>query len=89
MFYSKYPCCVADFASIVGVYVDKHLNISSMLIYIQMIKKSRDPRWNEEFQFMLEEAPVGQKIHIEVMSKRRGFSFHGKVRKIHDHPFYF
>ncbi|KAG1353925.1 synaptotagmin-3 [Cocos nucifera] len=44
----------------------------------KMIKKSRDPRWNEEFQFMLEEAPIGQKIHIEVMSKRRGFIFHGK-----------
>ncbi|XP_026660959.2 synaptotagmin-3-like isoform X2 [Phoenix dactylifera] len=44
----------------------------------KMIKKSRDPRWSEEFQFMLEEAPIDEKIHIEVMSKRRGFSFHGK-----------
>lgn len=87
MFYNKYPCHVAACTFIVSFYVDKHLNISSMLIYIQMIKKSRDPRWSEGFQFMLEEAPIGQKIHIEVMSKRRGFSFHGKVRKIPDHPF--
>ncbi|XP_072956281.1 synaptotagmin-3 isoform X2 [Typha angustifolia] len=42
----------------------------------KVIKKSRAPRWNEEFQFMLEEAPMDDKIHIEVMSRRRGFSFH-------------
>ncbi|XP_077229300.1 synaptotagmin-3-like [Tasmannia lanceolata] len=44
----------------------------------KVIKKSRDPRWNEEFQFMLEEAPLDDKIHIEVMSKRKGFNFHFK-----------
>ncbi|BAF20312.2 Os06g0685300 [Oryza sativa Japonica Group] len=38
----------------------------------QIIKKTRDPRWNEEFQFMVDEAPVDDKIHIEVVSKRRG-----------------
>ncbi|XP_072986888.1 synaptotagmin-3-like isoform X1 [Typha latifolia] len=42
----------------------------------KVIKKSRAPRWNEEFQFMLEEAPMNDKIHIEVISRRRGFSFH-------------
>lgn len=30
---------------------------------------------------MLEEPPVNDKIHIEVMSKRRGFNFHAKVGK--------
>ncbi|KAK8941063.1 Synaptotagmin-3 [Platanthera zijinensis] len=44
----------------------------------KVIKRNRDPRWNEEFQFMLEEPPVNEMIHIEVMSKRRGFSFHAK-----------
>lgn len=38
----------------------------------KIIKKTRDPRWNEEFQFMVDEAPVDDKIHIEVVSKRRG-----------------
>ncbi|XP_059667637.1 synaptotagmin-3-like [Cornus florida] len=44
----------------------------------KLIKKCRDPSWNEEFQFMLEEAPLKDKIHIEVMSKRRGFGFRSK-----------
>ncbi|XP_020592364.1 synaptotagmin-3-like [Phalaenopsis equestris] len=42
------------------------------------VKRSRDPRWNEGFQFMLEEPPVNDFIHIEVISKRRGFNFYGK-----------
>lgn len=41
----------------------------------KMIKKTRDPSWNEEFPFMLEEPPIREKIHIEVMSKRTVFSF--------------
>lgn len=32
------------------------------------IKKSRDPRWQEEFQFMLEEPPINDKLHVEVIS---------------------
>ncbi|XP_043702760.1 synaptotagmin-3-like [Telopea speciosissima] len=44
----------------------------------KMLKKTRDPSWNEEFQFMLEEVPINEKIHIEVMSKRSGFSFRHK-----------
>ncbi|XP_020096630.1 synaptotagmin-3-like isoform X1 [Ananas comosus] len=44
----------------------------------KVIKKSRDPRWNTEFQFVLEEAPVNDRIHIEVMSKRSSFSFRSK-----------
>lgn len=46
---------------------------------LQMMKKTRHPRWNEEFQFMLEEPPLHEKIHIEVMSKRKNFSFLSKV----------
>ncbi|XP_042521246.1 synaptotagmin-3-like isoform X1 [Macadamia integrifolia] len=44
----------------------------------KMLRKTRDPRWNEEFQFMVEEVLVNEKIHIEVMSKRSGFSFRHK-----------
>ncbi|KAF3335620.1 synaptotagmin-3-like protein [Carex littledalei] len=43
-----------------------------------VVKKSRDPRWDEEFQFMLDEAPIEDKIHIEVMNKRRGHLFRTK-----------
>ncbi|KAL7261742.1 hypothetical protein ACSBR1_000201 [Camellia fascicularis] len=32
------------------------------------IKKNRDPRWEEEFQFMLEEPPTNDRIHAEVVS---------------------
>ncbi|XP_028773594.1 synaptotagmin-3 [Neltuma alba] len=44
----------------------------------KMMRKTRDPRWNEEFEFMLEEAPLHEKIHIEVMSRRTFFSFLSK-----------
>ncbi|TXG58496.1 hypothetical protein EZV62_016325 [Acer yangbiense] len=42
------------------------------------IKKSRDPCWNEEFQFVLEEAPLKEKIRIEIKSKQRGIGFRRK-----------
>ncbi|XP_073310140.1 synaptotagmin-3-like isoform X3 [Primulina huaijiensis] len=42
------------------------------------IKKTRNPYWNEEFEFVLEEAPVKDLIHIEVMSKRRLLGFLSK-----------
>ncbi|XWS75161.1 hypothetical protein CRYUN_Cryun01aG0061200 [Craigia yunnanensis] len=41
----------------------------------KMMKRTRDPLWNEEFPFMLEEPPLNEIIHIEVMSKRTGISF--------------
>ncbi|KAJ3678506.1 hypothetical protein LUZ60_002309 [Juncus effusus] len=44
----------------------------------KVIKKSRDPRWDEEFQFILEEPPTDEKIHIEVMSRKTGFSLQTK-----------
>ncbi|OVA18052.1 C2 calcium-dependent membrane targeting [Macleaya cordata] len=44
----------------------------------KMIRKTRDPCWDEEFQFMLEEAPINDKIHIEVMSKRTALGFRSK-----------
>ncbi|XP_057440446.1 synaptotagmin-2-like [Lotus japonicus] len=32
------------------------------------MKKNRDPRWEEEFQFMAEEPPANEKLHVEVVS---------------------
>ncbi|KAF5448977.1 hypothetical protein F2P56_029467 [Juglans regia] len=32
------------------------------------IKKSRDPRWEEEFSFVLDEPPIKEKMHVEVVS---------------------
>jgi len=32
------------------------------------MKKSRDPRWEEEFQFLVEEPPTNDKLHVEVVS---------------------
>lgn len=48
-----------------------------------MMKKTRDPLWNEEFQFMLEEPPLGEKINIQVMSHRSGLGFRSKVINHH------
>nr|XP_024927202.2 synaptotagmin-3-like isoform X2 [Ziziphus jujuba var. spinosa] len=44
----------------------------------KMLKRTRDPLWNEEFQFMLEQPPLHEKIYIEVLSKRSGFIFPSK-----------
>lgn len=33
-----------------------------------MVKKNRDPRWDEEFQFMLDEPPKSDRLHVEVIS---------------------
>ncbi|KAM0062598.1 putative C2 domain-containing protein [Helianthus debilis subsp. tardiflorus] len=44
----------------------------------QVIKGTRDPKWNEEFQFMLEEPPIQDKIHIQIMSRRMHMSFYSK-----------
>ncbi|KAJ9189573.1 hypothetical protein P3X46_000848 [Hevea brasiliensis] len=32
------------------------------------LKKNRDPRWEEEFQFMLDEPPTNDKLRVEVVS---------------------
>ncbi|KZV36114.1 synaptotagmin-1 [Dorcoceras hygrometricum] len=34
----------------------------------KQLKKSRDPRWEEEFSFTLEEPPVRERMHVEVCS---------------------
>ncbi|KAI3734735.1 hypothetical protein L6452_14211 [Arctium lappa] len=44
----------------------------------KIVKRSRDPKWNEEFQFMLDEPPIHDKIHVQIMSKRSRMSFYSK-----------
>ncbi|KAF9594777.1 hypothetical protein IFM89_034760 [Coptis chinensis] len=62
----------------------RHNNPYALVIFrgeerkTKMIKKTRDPCWDEEFHYMLEEAPVNDKIHIEVLSKRTVFGFQFK-----------
>ncbi|KAK7409763.1 hypothetical protein VNO78_00056 [Psophocarpus tetragonolobus] len=34
----------------------------------KIIKKTRDPRWEEEFQFLVDEPPTKDKLHVEVVS---------------------
>ncbi|KAL5561192.1 hypothetical protein UlMin_030939 [Ulmus minor] len=32
------------------------------------VKKNRDPRWEEEFSFMVDKLPTNEKLHVEVVS---------------------
>ncbi|KAK1362290.1 Synaptotagmin-like mitochondrial-lipid-binding domain containing protein [Heracleum sosnowskyi] len=60
-----------------------HTNPSVRLLFrgeekrTKVMKKNRDPKWDEEFQFMLEEPPTDDKIHVEVVStsKRMGLLY--------------
>lgn len=57
-----------------------HTNPSVRLLFrgeekrTKTVKKSRDPRWEEEFQFTLDEPPTNDRVHVEVIStsKRMG-----------------
>lgn len=42
------------------------------------IKKNRDPRWDQEFQFVLEEPPMNDKMHLEVLSTSSRSLLHSK-----------
>ncbi|KAJ4849795.1 Synaptotagmin-3 [Turnera subulata] len=44
----------------------------------KMMRKTRDPRWNEEFQFMLDQPPLHERIRIEVISNTTGFRFRSR-----------
>uniref|UniRef100_A0A0E0JQB9 Synaptotagmin n=2 Tax=Oryza punctata TaxID=4537 RepID=A0A0E0JQB9_ORYPU len=45
----------------------------------KMIKKNKDPRWEDEIEFVCEEPPANDKLHVEVLSKppKKGL-IHGK-----------
>ncbi|BBM97982.1 hypothetical protein MPTK1_1g09920 [Marchantia polymorpha subsp. ruderalis] len=42
------------------------------------IKKNRDPKWDQRFEWILDEPPVSDRLHVEVMSKNLGFNYHLK-----------
>ncbi|KAL6646718.1 hypothetical protein ACP70R_015412 [Stipagrostis hirtigluma subsp. patula] len=42
------------------------------------IKKNRDPRWEEEFQFVCEEPPTNEKMQLEVISRPSSIGIHSK-----------
>lgn len=50
-----------------------------VLVLIQLVKKNRDPRWGEEFQFTLEEPPTSERLHVEVLSSSKMSLLHPKV----------
>ncbi|GAA0144047.1 hypothetical protein Leryth_009752 [Lithospermum erythrorhizon] len=68
-----------------GVY---HTNPFALIIFrgdqkrSKSIRRNRNPRWDEEFQFMLEEPLLHEKIRIEVKSKRTGFGFRPKKESL-------
>ncbi|KAK1392917.1 putative Calcium lipid binding protein [Heracleum sosnowskyi] len=63
-----------------------HTNPSVRLLFrgevkrTKTMKKNRDPRWEEEFQFMLEEAPTNDRIHVEVVSTSSRMSLYPKEK---------
>lgn len=46
---------------------------------MQHVKKNRDPRWEHEFEYMLEEPPINDKMHIEVISRPPTVGLRSKV----------
>ncbi|OEL19472.1 Synaptotagmin-2, partial [Dichanthelium oligosanthes] len=42
------------------------------------IKKNRDPRWEQEFEFVCEEPPINEKMHVEVISRPSSLGIHSK-----------
>ncbi|XP_071732928.1 synaptotagmin-3-like [Rutidosis leptorrhynchoides] len=44
----------------------------------KIVKRTRDPKWNQEFEFVMEEPPIHDKIHVQIMSKRTRMSFMSK-----------
>lgn len=64
----------------VGLHPEPKTSVTeNCFAWMQKIKKNRDPRWEEEFQFMLEEPPVNDRMHVEVMSRPSSIGLHPKV----------
>ncbi|XP_051139426.1 synaptotagmin-2 [Andrographis paniculata] len=61
-----------------------HTNPSVRLLFrgeekkTKVLKKNRDPRWDQEFQFMLDEPPTNDRIHVEVISISKRSLLHPK-----------
>lgn len=71
--------------------IDVRMSISTLSVdfaverlchFLQHVKKNRDPRWEEEFTFMLEEPPIKDRLHVEVLSSSSRIGLlHPKVFK--------
>ncbi|KAB1199637.1 Synaptotagmin-3 [Morella rubra] len=63
---------------------ERHNNPYALVLFrgerrkTKMVKRTRNPTWDEEFNFMLQEPPLNEKIHIEVFSKQTGMRFRSK-----------
>ncbi|KAK4390811.1 Synaptotagmin-2 [Sesamum angolense] len=61
-----------------------HTNPSARVLFrgeerkTKVVKKNRDPRWEEEFQFMLDEPPTNDRVHVEVISTSKRSLLHAK-----------
>ncbi|CAH9144175.1 unnamed protein product [Cuscuta epithymum] len=44
----------------------------------KQLKKNTDPRWEEEFTFMLEKPPLDEKLHVQVVSTSKTSIMHHK-----------
>ncbi|KAL0325892.1 UNVERIFIED_CONTAM: Synaptotagmin-2 [Sesamum radiatum] len=61
-----------------------HTNPSARVLFrgeerkTKVVKKNRDPRWEEEFQFMLDEPPTNDRVHVEVLSTSKRSLLHAK-----------
>lgn len=58
--------------SVVKGFITYIIYVSLLMMFypssLQRMKKSRDPRWDDEFTFMLDEPPTNEKMHVEVES---------------------
>jgi hypothetical protein len=55
------------------------LDVAFLIGVLQVIKKIRDPIWDQSFQWQLDEPPMEDQVHVEVMSKNTGLHMHSKV----------
>lgn len=57
-------------------------------LLLQHVKKNRDPRWEEEFHFTVDEPPKNEKLHVEVVSTSSRIGLlHPKVHSTWHSPF--
>jgi len=90
------PDCTAEGAGLLVVIVHAaedvegkyHTNPYAKVVFrgeekkTQIIKRNRDPRWEQTFEWQLEEPPVDDHLHVEVMSRNMGLSVHFKAESL-------
>jgi hypothetical protein len=58
------------------------LDVAFLIGVLQVIKKNRDPKWDQSFQWQLDEPPMDDQVHVEVMSKNTGLHVHSKTESL-------